>query len=120
MRIDHILADIAQQLAGRLFRRLLLAVAIGIAALAGLYNASVAGRLALEVEYGAVYAYLIVAGIYAALVLAGIVWWMLQDRSASPAAPLAPQAPREQVAMLIEAAMLGYSLATGETAPPKS
>jgi len=120
MRIDRILADIAQQLAGRLLRRLVLAVAIGVFALAGLYNFTVAGRLALEVEYGAVYAYLIVATIYAVLVVAGVIWWLLQDRAAPAEAPVVKEPPKVQMAMLLDAAMLGYSLAAGDKPPPKA
>lgn len=119
MRIDRILADIAQQLAGRLLRKLVLAIAIGVFALAGLYNVTVAGRLALEVEYGAVYAYLIVACIYAVLVVAGIIWWVVQDRAVPEEATTAEETPRMQMATLLDAAMVGYSLAGGEKTRPK-
>jgi len=113
MRIDHIVTDIVHQVAGRLLRRALLAAAIGIAVLAALYNGTVAGRLALQAEYGDVYAYLIVGGIYTALVLVGVIWWMLLGRAQKPATPIVGQPRQLQIAMLIEAAMLGYSLGNG-------
>jgi hypothetical protein len=111
MRIEHIVAGIADQLAGWMLRRALLALAIAAFAIVSIYQFTCAGTLALQAEYGAIYAYLIVAGIYAALALAGCLWWAMQGRSAKSSAPVVGQTRELQLIMLVEAAMLGYALA---------
>lgn len=112
MRIDHIVAGVVEQLAGHLLRRALLAIAIAVLALVALYDFTVAGRLALEAEYGGLNAYLIVGAIYAALALIGVIWWVIQGRAAKSSTPVVGQ-PRElQLVMLMEAVMLGYALAS--------
>ncbi|MBI3705671.1 MAG: hypothetical protein HY244_17900 [Rhizobiales bacterium] len=111
MRIEHIVAGVADQLAGRLLRRALLALAIAALAIVSIYFATSAGTLALQARYGAVNAYLIMAAIYAALALAGCLWWAMQGRHAKSGTPAIGQTRELQLVMLVEAAMLGYALA---------
>lgn len=111
MRMEHIIAGIAEHLAGRVLRRALLALAIAAFAIVSIYQFTCAGTLALQAEYGAIYAYLIVATIYAALALAGCLWWAMQGRHAKASTPAVGQTRELQLIMLAEAAMLGYALA---------
>lgn len=111
MRIDQIVADVAEQLAGRLLRRALLALVIAALTVCALYNFTAAGRLALEAQYGALDAHLVVGAIYATLVLAGVIWWAVQGRTAKTTTPVVGQTRELQLVMLVEAVMLGYALA---------
>jgi hypothetical protein len=111
MRIDHVAETVADQLFGRLLRRALIGLAIIVLAIVALYYFTVAGSLALETQYGVVDARLIVGGVYAAAAIACIIWWMLLGRPSTSRTP-ALNNPREmQIAMLVEAVMLGYTLA---------
>lgn len=112
MRIDQIGADLVHQLAGRLVRRVIAGVIVLLAALAALYQFTVAGTFALEMSYGAINAHLIVGGVYVALALiaAATLWSMRRKPMIGRAAPAV--AGREmQFVMLAEALMLGYTLA---------
>jgi len=113
------LADIAEatvsQIVGRLMRRAVLFALLGILAIVTLYYASAAGTVALALTYGPITAYLIMAGIYALLAIAVLIAILatrtkaasVQDSLASPL-----NSPRNmQIAMLVEAVMLGYTLA---------
>ena len=114
MRIDQIVADIAQQVAGRLLRRALLVVGIAALAVVALSYLAGAGMIALEVRYGALYANLIMAGIFAAgSAISGIAWWMARRRPIRAQAVAATSPQPMQLAALLEAAMLGYTLARG-------
>lgn len=112
MQLDHIAGAAFEHLFGRLLRRALLLCVLALLALIAIYHFTVAGTLALEAQYGMLYARLIIAGIYAALAfIAVIVWWATRAKAAKAGTP-ALAAPREmQIAMLVEAVMLGYSLA---------
>lgn len=70
-----------------------------------------AGTVALDAQYGTLYARVIMGAIYAAVAIAcAISWAVLSRRSSIRTPPLSTQ--REmQIAMLVEAVMLGYSLA---------
>ncbi len=118
MRIDQIVADVAEQLAGRLLRRALLAAVIGLLAICALYNFTVAGRLGLETQYGQLNAYLIVGAIYAVLMLVGVVWWVMQGRGVKSSMPAVGHQRELQFAMLVEAVMLGYALANRRERAP--
>ena len=111
MRIEHIVAGVADELAGRLLRRALSALAITALTIVSIYQFTCAGSLALQAQYGALNAYLIVAAIYAALALAGCLWWAMQDRRVKSSTPAVGQTRELQMIMLVEAAMLGYALA---------
>jgi predicted anti-sigma-YlaC factor YlaD len=109
------LANIAEAAAGRLLgmltRYLVPAVLAGIFGLVALYHFTVAGMLALEIQFGALYARLIVAGVYTVLTLtsAGVLW--ILARKATRPHPAPDPTPRHiQLAALIEALILGYEV----------
>jgi hypothetical protein len=117
MQLNHLAMVAIDHVFGRLLRRSLIALAIAAFAAVAIYQGTVAGTLALQVHYSEMTAHLIVTAVYAALTLIGfVILWATGTKSAS--AP-ALSVPRElQLAMLVEAAMLGYSLAKkGERAP---
>ena len=107
----------------KLKRNVILYTLCGICALAAVIYAASASILALEPLVGAVYARLIMAGLFALVVLAIVlVLWLGGERPApAPAAakiPLQAQAQAAQrsaqfaqLAMIVEAVLLGYSMA---------
>lgn len=112
------LTDIASAAIGRIVGRLVRRVAcwalVGVFALAALYQASVAGVVALEAQFGAVYAHLLIAGLYA-LVAIGIVvsLWMTVRRpfvAKEYRESLAALPPELQAATIVEALLLGYAM----------
>jgi hypothetical protein len=110
------LANIAEAAVARLLGKLAQYVAFGlfgaIFALIAVYNLTIAAMTALEVEFGTVYARLIIAGIYMVLAMgsAGMLW--LLAKNAGKLEPVPEPAPRHvQLAALIEALMLGYEAA---------
>jgi len=111
MRIEHIAADLADRLAGRMLRRALLAAAIAALALVAIYQFTNAGLLALTAAYGELDATLTVGAIYAALALVGIIYWILQGRAVKSSLPASGRQGELQVIMLVEALMLGYTMA---------
>jgi hypothetical protein len=98
------------------------AIAYAICALCGLailILATGAGVMALIPVVGAVYAQLIVAGVFLAVIVVTLLWLQRPARRAEPsrAVPIGAtaetaqrQAQFAQVAMIIEALMLGYSM----------
>jgi len=113
MRLDQIVAAAADHVVGRLLRRVLLLLLMAGCAIVALYHFTVAGNMSLAGQYGDLYARLIVGGIYAALalILFGVAWAIKgRPTKIAPAPALAGQ--REmQLVMLVEAVMLGYTLA---------
>jgi len=112
MRLEQMAGIAFDHIFGRILRRALLAgVVVGLA-VAAIYHFTVAGTVTLEAQYGALHAQLIVAAIYTALALISYaILWAMRSRSAGDSAP-ALSTPREaQMAMLVEAVMLGYALA---------
>jgi hypothetical protein len=115
MRLTDIAEATVSQIVGRLMRRAVLFALLGILAIVTLYYASAAGSVALALTYGPITAYLVMAGIYALLAIAVLITILatrpkaaaVQDSLGSPLA-----SPRNmQIAMLVEAVMLGYTLA---------
>ena len=110
------LATVAEATAGRLLgvvsRYLIFALLAAIFALVAIYHVTIAGIFALEAQVGMVYARLIVAGVYAALTLAsaGMLWVMMR-KAAKPSPAPEPKPRHIQLAMLIEAAILGFEVA---------
>lgn len=97
---------------GRALRRAMLVALIGAFTLIAIYHFTIAGTLALEAQYGLLYARLIVGAAYsaAALITTIIFWAMRTKRSNEKQIVAATGAPRHaQIAMLIEAGMLGYT-----------
>lgn len=114
MQLNDIVQVTFNQLFGRLLRRALGAALLAAFAFVALYYASGAGALALTQSYGALYAYLIMAAIYAAIALIVLVaLYATRKRVASVANPEGALAssPNMQIAALIEAVMLGYTMA---------
>jgi hypothetical protein len=114
MRFNEVPELAINLLFGRLLRRSIGAALLALFALIAVYHFTIAGTLALDAEFGALYARLIVAAIYtAAALVALIVLWATRTRSpVTDATAAALSSPRNaQMVMLIEAVMLGYSLA---------
>lgn len=113
MRFAHLTDTALDYVFGRLLRRALLVALVALCALIAVYHFTVAGTLALEAEYGLLYARLIVAAIYtAAALIAVIVLWATRSKPAPvtevDGAVISQR--NAQIAMLIEAAMLGFTL----------
>jgi hypothetical protein len=113
-QISQIVESALRMAFSRLLRRALGAGLFALLALTAIYNLTIASLLALETGYGLLHARLIVGAAYAAVALAVLI--VLAVTRAKPlieegaAAP--PPSPRNvQIAMLIEAVMLGYTLA---------
>jgi hypothetical protein len=112
MRLDQIAGVAVDHLFGRMLRRAALVSVIAVFAIVAVYHFATAGTMALETHYGALHAQLIMGGVYTALsAITFAAFWATRAKSTGAAAP-ALAAPREmQIAMLVEAVMLGYSLA---------
>jgi hypothetical protein len=113
MRLDQIASVAADHLLGRLIRRALIAALGAIFVLVAIYHLTVAGTLALAAQFGEVEAQLIVGGIYAVGAIAtAIILWAMRVKPSAISAPVPRDNTREmQLVMLVEAVMLGYSLA---------
>ncbi len=114
MQLNDILHVTFNQLFGRLLRRALGAALLAAFAVVALYYASGAGTLALTQMYGALHAYLIMAAIYAVIAL--VVLTVLYATRRKPAAAAKAEGALDssatlQVAALIEAVTLGYTMA---------
>ena len=112
MRMDNIIRAATDQLLWPVLRRVLVAIAFAVLALTAVYHLTVAGNLALAGTFGDLNARLIIAGIYAALALISlIVLWAMRGNPAKLAETPALKHVREtHLVMLVEAAMLGYTL----------
>ena len=113
MQLNDIASATLNQMFGRLLRRALGAALLAAFVIVAVVYANGAGTLALTQNYGALNAYIIMAAIYAVLALA--VLTILWANRAKPVVTEKPEgalaSPRNmQIAMLIEAVMLGYSL----------
>lgn len=120
MQLNDITSVTFNQLFGRLLRRAFSVALLAAFAVIALYYANGAGTLALTSEFGALYAYLIMAAIYAVAALIGLTVFLATR--AKPVVTDRPQgalaSPKNmQIAMLIEAVMLGYSLSRKSRLP---
>ncbi|RDV03245.1 hypothetical protein [Undibacter mobilis] len=118
MRLTDIAEGAVSGLVARYVRRAILLALIGACVLVALYYVNSAASLALAAQYGPLYARLIMAGIYAvAGLIAFTVFYTTRNRAltqqgASSGATGLLSSPRNmQIAMLVEAVMLGYTLA---------
>jgi hypothetical protein len=113
MRVDQIVASAANHLIARLIRRAIAAVVVVICAVIAVYHFTVAGMIALDGQVGALDTRLIVGGVYAALAwISLIALWALGRGNGRNGAMPALNSPREmRLVMLVEAVMLGYTLA---------
>ncbi len=114
MQLNDIVDVTFNRLFGRLLRRALGAALLVAFAVVARYYASGAGTLALTQSYGALYAYLIMAAIYGGIALV-VLFALYATRHKSAAVNKAEDAlatpPNMQIAALIEAVMLGYTMA---------
>ena len=122
MQLNDLTSTTLNTLFGRLLRRALGAALLAVFVIVALYYASGAGTLALADKYGMLYAYLIMTAIYAAFALTVfiVLWATRAKRIIADKAEGALASPRNmQIAMLIEAVMLGYTMArkTGARLP---
>jgi hypothetical protein len=112
------LTDIASatigRLVGRLMRRAVCWLFVGLFALAALYQASVAAVVGLEAQFGALYAHLMIAGFYAlaAMAILAFLWFsvrrpLMDDDYRKTLAQLPAEA---RVATIVEALLLGYAM----------
>ena len=122
MRLDQIVSLALEQLLGRLLRRAAAFALLGLVGLIAVYHFTVAGTLALEGEFGALYARLIIAGIYTAggLIIFGFLYAtrarpLVADAKIAAALPKQGKPRKMQLAMLVEAVMLGYALSARKT-----
>ena len=111
------LTDLASATVGRIVGRLMRRVAgwalAGLFGLAAVYQASVAAGVALEALFGAVYAHLMIAGFYALLTIAIVIFLATVRRpfvDDEYRASLAQLPVEAQVATIIEALLLGYAM----------
>jgi hypothetical protein len=112
------LADLASTAVGRIVSRLLRRVVgwalVGLFGLAALYQASVAAVVALETVFGAFYAHLMMAGFYALVAIAIVIFLMMAARRPfvddEYRKTLAQLPVEAQVATIIEALLLGYAM----------
>lgn len=112
------LTDIASAAIGRivgpLVRRVVCWALVGVFGLAALYQASVAGVVALEAQFGAVYAHLLIAGLYALVAIGIVVFlWVTVRRpfvTKEYRESLAELPPELQAATIVEALLLGYAM----------
>lgn len=111
MRIEDVAGVAFGHIFGRILRRALLAVIIAALAVVALYFFTLAGTIALETRYGALDARVIVGVIYAAVAIVIAIVWAASGRSAGSSAPVLSGQRDMQIAMLVEAVMLGYALA---------
>jgi hypothetical protein len=118
MRLTDIAEGAASALIARYVKRAMLAALVGIFAIVTLYYLSAAGLMALALVYGPLYAYLILAGIYAVLALIALTVFyatrnraLIRQAATGEAAGLLSSPRNMQIAMLVEAVMLGYTLA---------
>jgi hypothetical protein len=114
MALTDIVSATVGRIIGRLMRRVVCWALVGIFGLAALYQASVAAVVALEAVFGAFYAHLMIAGFYALVAIAVVIFlWitvrrpLLDDDYRKSLAKMPAEA---QVATIIEALLLGYAM----------
>ncbi|MGH6683793.1 MAG: hypothetical protein ACRECA_07695 [Pseudolabrys sp.] len=113
MRLDHIVEAAIGHVIGRLVWLAALALFFALCVVIALYHFTIAGTIALEAQFGALYARLIIGAIYAALALVAFaIFWLRSRRPRLAGASKALSSPQQaQLIMLVEAVMLGYQLA---------
>jgi len=112
MRIEQIAAAAIENVLGRLVRRLMVAAIMPVLAVIALYYFVGAGEISLAAQFGELQARLIMGGVFTALALIALIaLYAMRGKAAVSAAPVVTQVRELQVAMLVEAVMLGYTLA---------
>jgi hypothetical protein len=114
MALTDIVSAAIGRIVGHLARRVVCWALVGVFALAALYQASVAAVVALEAQFGAVYAHLLIAGLYALLAIGIVVFlWVTVRRpfvGKEHRESLAALPPELQAATIVEALLLGYAM----------
>ena len=114
MALSDLVTNTVGRIVGTLVRRVVCWVLVALFGLAALYQASVAAVVALEAHFGAVYAHLLMAGIYALLAIGILVFFWVTVRR-----PFVDQEYRDmlaklpaeaQVATVVEALLLGCAM----------
>jgi hypothetical protein len=113
MPLERIAEAAIERLLGRMIRRTIMMFALGLCALSALYQFTAAALLALESSFGLLQARLFVGAVYGALTLVALAALAMQrwGKGAVFEAKTAGSSRQMQLVMLIESAMLGYSLA---------
>ena len=111
MRLEDIAGLAFDHIFRRIFLRALIAIAVAAFGIVALYHFTIAGAIALEAQFGEVYARLIVGAIYATVAIAFAILWAVRGRPVSSSAPALSTQRDMKIAMLVEAVMLGYALA---------
>lgn len=112
MNFNNLIATATGHLLGRMLRRALVVVVMGVCAVIALYHLTIAGNIALTGQYGDLNARLIIGAVYAAMALISLViLWAMRSKSAGATTPVLSKPAEMQLVMLVEAAMLGYALA---------
>jgi|SRR5581483_11575157 len=113
MALTDVAGNAVQRFVGRLARHAAGWLFVAIFALVAIYQGTTAVSLALEFEVGSVRAHLIIAGFFAvaALVVMTILWATSHRRDPAFAQAEAARTHTEiQIASIVEALLLGYSL----------
>jgi hypothetical protein len=111
MRLEDIAGLAIDHIFRRIFVRAVIAFAVAAFGIVAIYHFTVAGTIALQAQYGEIQARLIVGAIYAAVAIACAILWAVRGRPVSSSAPVLSTQRDMQIAMLVEAVMLGYALA---------
>lgn len=113
MDFNNLATAAVSRLVGRMLRRALVVVVMGVCALIAIYHFTIAGNIALIGQFGDLEARLIIGAIYAAIALIFLlIFWATGSQPQKFHDTPALNARREkQVAMLVQAAMAGYSVA---------
>ncbi len=123
MRLPDIVTAALNRAAAKLKRDAIAIAIMAVGAIGALIMLTGASVLWLEPQVGMVYSRLIVAAFFALMVVAALVWMQtarsraqtiasppLRASAAAGPDPLQKQAQFAQIAMIIEAVLLGYSL----------
>ena len=89
MNLNNLVAAAADRLLGRILRRALVVVAMGVCTIIAVYHFTIAGNIALTGQFGDLNARLIIGAVYAAMALISLViLWAMRSKSAATTQPL--------------------------------
>ena len=93
MNVNNLIATATDRLLGRMLRRALVVVVMGICAFIALYHFTIAGHIALTGQFGDLNARLIIGAVYAAMALISLViLWAMRSKPAGATTPALEQA----------------------------
>ena len=112
MNFNTLIATAADRLLGRMLRRAVVVVVMGVCAIVALYHFTIAGHIALTGQFGDLDARLIIGAVYAAMsLILLVISWAMRAKSDGSATPALSKPAEMRLVMLVEAVMLGYALA---------